>query len=136
VTRLELGVDVAAPVEVTWAAVTDWARQGEWMLATEVRVTAGDGRGVGTGLTAFTGVGPVGFTDTMRVTAWEPPRRCAVRHTGRLVRGTAEFLVEPRGAGSRFTWAEDIPKPLGLVLAPGVWWSLRRFAEFARGYHR
>ncbi|RKT52635.1 SRPBCC family protein [Saccharothrix australiensis] len=135
-TRLELRVDVATPAEVTWAAATDWARQGEWVLATRVRVTRGDGRGVGTELAAFTGLGPIGFTDTMRVTAWEPPLRCAVRHTGRLVRGTAEFRVVPRGACSTFVWVEDVPPALGVVLAPGVRWSLHRFADFVREYDR
>ncbi|MBB5956186.1 carbon monoxide dehydrogenase subunit G [Saccharothrix tamanrassetensis] len=133
-TRLELRVDVAAPAETTWAAVTDWARQGEWMLFTEVRVTGG--QGLGTELSAFTGLGLIGFTDTMRVTAWEPPHRCAVLHTGRFVRGTAEFRVVPHGERSEFIWSEDIPKVLGLAFAPGVRWSLRRFAEFAREYHR
>jgi hypothetical protein len=32
--------------------------------------------------------GPAGFTDTMKITEWDPPRRCVVRHTGRAVRGT------------------------------------------------
>ncbi|CCH28196.1 SRPBCC family protein [Actinosynnema sp. NPDC047251] len=135
-TRLELTVPVDAPAETTWAAVTDWARQGEWMLGTRVRVTAGDGRGVGTELSAFTGLGPIGFTDTMRVTEWDPPYRCAVQHTGRFVRGTAEFRVVPHGERSEFVWSEDIPALLGLAFAPGVRWSLRRFAEFAREYHR
>jgi hypothetical protein len=133
-TRLELRVDVDAPAARTWAAATDWARQGEWMLLTRVRVESGDGRGVGSGLSAFTGVGPVGFTDTMRITAWEPPVRCAVEHTGRLVRGTAEFRVEERGASSRFVWSEDVHWALGLAFAPGVRWSLHRFAAFAREY--
>ena len=66
---------VAAPAETTWAALTDWTRQGEWMLGTSVRVTGGDGRGVGSTLAAFTGVGPLGFTDTMRITGLERRQR-------------------------------------------------------------
>lgn len=134
-TRLDLRVDVDAPAETTWAALTDWARQGEWMLGTTVRVTSGDGASEGSGLEAFTGIGPLGFTDTMRITAWEPPSRCAVEHTGRLVRGTGEFRVVPRGdARSELVWSEDIALPLNLAFAPGVLWSLRRFAAFAREY--
>ena len=30
-------IEIDAPPERVWAAVTDWARQGEWMLATDVR---------------------------------------------------------------------------------------------------
>ncbi|MGM1060131.1 SRPBCC family protein [Saccharothrix sp. Mg75] len=133
-TRLELRVDVDAPAERTWAALTDWDRQGEWMLLTRVRVTAGDGAGPGSELSAFTGLGPLGFTDTMRITAWEPPLRCAVDHTGRLVRGTGEFLVVPRGERSEFRWAEDVNPLLNLAFLPGVKLSLRRFATFAREY--
>lgn len=137
-TRLDLRVQVAAPAERTWTALTDWSRQGEWMLATEVRVTAGDGASAGSELAAFTGVGPIGFTDTMRITAWEPPTRCAVLHTGRVVRGTGEFLVAPLGERSEFTWSEDIALPK--VVAPcfllGVRWSLRRFAAFAKEHGR
>jgi hypothetical protein len=134
VARLDLRVDVEAPATTTWAALTDWARQGEWMLGTTVRVTSGDGASEGSGLEAFTGIGPIGFTDTMRITAWEPPVRCAVAHTGRLVRGTGEFVVVPRGTRSELVWSEDIALPLNLAFAPGVKWSLRRFAAFAREY--
>ncbi|MEU5691519.1 SRPBCC family protein [Actinosynnema sp. NPDC020468] len=131
-TRLELRVHVDAPAERTWAAATDWERQGEWIPFTRVRLLRGSGEGAE--LSAFTGVGPVGFTDTMRVTAWEPPTRCAVTHTGFVVRGTAEFRVVPHGPTSEFVWREDVPLPLAVGFAPGVKWSLRRFARFAEEY--
>ena len=41
-------------------------------------------------LRAVTAIGPVGFTDTMEIVEWDPPHRCVVRHTGRVVRGEAE----------------------------------------------
>lgn len=113
---LELTVDVDATVQETWTAVTDWNRQGEWMLGTRVRGTALDGQGVGGGIEAFSGVGRLGFLDTMEITVWEPPHRCHVLHTGRLVRGTGEFDVRPRGDGlSTFVWREDLELPLGLL---------------------
>ena len=132
---------VDAPVEQTWAAATDWDRQGEWMLGTRVRGTAQDGRGVGGGIEAFTGLGRIGFLDTMEITEWEPPRRCAVLHTGRVVRGTGLFEVQPRGTGSFFLWSEDLELPLGVVGRAGWWvtrplfvvalrWSLNRFARW------
>ncbi|WP_436493877.1 SRPBCC family protein [Actinokineospora sp. HUAS TT18] len=133
-------VDVAAPVEVTWAAITDWPGQGEWMLGTTVKVVGGDGRGIGSALSAFTGVGPLGFTDTMEITAWDPPTRCEVRHTGRIVRGTGVFEVRPRGAGSTLVWEEHLEGgPLiglgwrlgGVAFRVGVRHSLRRFARLA-----
>jgi uncharacterized protein YndB with AHSA1/START domain len=139
---LVLSVDVDAPVEQTWIGATDWDRQGEWMLDTTVRGTVHDGRGVGGGLEAFTGIGRVGVLDVMRIEQWEPPHRCHVVHTGRLVRGTGTFVVEPRGdAGSRFVWREDLELPLGVLgrlgwplvrplVALGVRLSLRRFARW------
>ena len=144
---LELAVDVAAPPERTWQAVTDWARQGEWMLGTTVRVTGGDGRSVGSTLAARTGYGPVGFVDTMEITEWDPARRRAVvAHTGWLVRGDGEFAVTPRaGGGSVVHWTERLRLPFGVlgqagwpllrpVFAAGVRWSLHRLARFCANY--
>ena len=141
-TRLVLEVDVDAPVEATWAAATDWDRQGEWVLGTTVRGTAQQGQGVGGGIEAFTGVGPVGFLDTMEITLWEPPYRCGVLHTGRVVKGTGLFEVVDLGGGrSRFVWSEDLELPLGAVgragwplvrpaFVAGLRRSLKRFAEW------
>lgn len=138
---LILTVDVDAPVEQTWAGATDWAGQGEWMLGTDVRPTEQNGQGVGGGIEAFTGIGPLGFLDTMRITLWEPPHRCHVVHTGRVVRGTGAFEVQPRGSASTFVWREDLELPLGVVgrlgwplvrpfFAYGVKLSLKRFARW------
>ena len=135
---LTLSVDVDAPVEDTWRAAVDWERQGEWVLGTTVR---GTGQAVGGTLEAFTGIGRVGFLDTMEITAWEPPHRCEVLHTGRVVRGTGVFLVQERPGGtSRFVWEETLELPLGAVgrlgwplvrplFAAGVQRSLRKFAR-------
>ena len=146
-TDIVLRVDLDAPPEAVFAAALDWERQGEWMLGTRVRVVAGDGRSVGSEVAATTGIGPLGVTDTMRVTAWDPPRRCEVVHTGRIVRGSAVFAVEPRGRGSTFIWSEHLDLPLGAVgrigfrmVRPAFTWGLARslnsFAEFARNYPR
>ncbi|MCF6509611.1 SRPBCC family protein [Blastococcus sp. MG754426] len=141
-------VEVAAPPERVWAALTDWTRQGEWMLATDVETVGGPAQGVGGRLAARTGL-PVpgrprlGFLDTMVITAWEPPRRVEVLHTGRLVRGPGIFEIEPRGEQSTFVWTERLDLPFGVlgrvgwVLARpfallGIRWSLKRFAAFAR----
>jgi uncharacterized protein YndB with AHSA1/START domain len=141
-THLVLEVDVDAPAEQVWEAAVDWDRQGEWMLGTRVRGTAQQGRGVGGGIEAFTGVGRIGFLDTMEITAWEPPYRCAVLHTGRVVRGTGLFeVVDLSGGRSRFVWSEDLVLPLGAVgragwplvrplFVAGVRRSLRRFAAW------
>jgi hypothetical protein len=134
-TAVEVTARVLVPAEPArlWRLAMDWARQGEWMLATRVS----GGQGVGATVTARTGVGPVAFTDTMVITEWCPPHRCVVRHTGRVVRGTGVFEVAPRGPMSEFAWTENLrlPGPVpgwlarGLVAGPGRWLmdaSLRR----------
>jgi carbon monoxide dehydrogenase subunit G len=141
-------VDVDAPPEQVWAAMTDWVRQGEWMLATDVRTVGGPAQGVGGRIEARTGVPlpggrHVGVLDAMLITDWEPPRRIGVRHTGRFVRGTGVFEVRPRGEHSTFVWTERFDLPLGRLgalgwplarpaVAAGVRMSLRRFPEFVR----
>jgi len=130
-------VTVAAEPARVWQAAVDWPGQHRWMLATRVD----GGHGVGAQVTGRTGIGPAGFTDQMVITEWDPPRRCVVRHTGRLVRGLGELEVAPYGASSEFRWAEylllPLPAPAGRVVAlalrPLAQWglnvSLRRFAR-------
>lgn len=140
--RIRLEVDVAAPVERTWAAATDWDHQGEWMLATKVRGTAQDGRGVGGGIRAATGFGPLAVVDTMEITGWDPPYGAYVKHLGLIVRGTGAFEVRERPGGSTFVWSEQLDLPLGAVgrlgfrvvrplFVAGLRLSLRRFAAWA-----
>src|SRR5262245_19886006 len=110
------------------------------MVATRAEVTGGDGRSVGSRLSAFTGAGVLGFTDVMEITGWDPPRSVSVRHTGRLVRGTGVFRVLPRPGGCRVEWEELLELP-GEVLWPvarpvaAVFFrlSLRRLGALASG---
>lgn len=106
------------------------------MWGTRVR----GGHGVGAEVAAWTGIGPVGFTDTMVITEWDPPRRCVVRHTGRVVRGGGVFEAIPAGPHCEFRWVEqlDLPRvlagPVGrAAIRPlarvGLDFSLRRFAR-------
>ena len=149
-TELTETVDVDVPPGRAWAALTDWVRQGEWMLATDVRTVGGPAEGVGGRLEARTGVpmpggAHLGVLDAMQITRWEPPRRVDVRHTGRVVRGSAVFEVRPRGEGATVVWTEVLDLPLGRggrlgwrfvrpVVRAGLSLSLRRFAAFARRY--
>ena len=129
-----MAVDVDAPAEQVWRAAVDWPSQSDWMFLTRVEATAGSGHAVGDQLAAFTGVGKLGFLDTMTVTAYDAPRRCVVEHTGRVVRGVAAFEVIPLGADrARFVWTEWLVLPLGLLgqvgfalVRPLVMWPLRR----------
>ena len=85
-------------------------------MGTKVRPVNGDGQGLGGQIAAFTGIWKLGFLDTMTVTRWEPPQRCDVIHTGRVVKGTGTFIVESLGEEScRFIWSEDLEIPLGPI---------------------
>jgi hypothetical protein len=144
--EIVLTVDVAAPADQLWAAVTDWPAQGQWMVGTTVRGTVADGRGVGGGIEGFTGVGRLGFLDTMTITRWDPPYRCEVDHHGWVVHGSAVFeVVSVDETHSRFVWAEWLTPPLGLLGAIGfslvkpfavlgIKASLLRLARWAPGH--
>ena len=139
--HLSLDVVVNAPVEAVFEAFTQWANQGEWMLGTRVEVRVGDGRSPDSQIAGWTGLGPIGFWDTMVITRWEPPVRVDVLHTGAVVRGTGTMeVVALPDHRSRFIWSEDLDLPLGVVgrlgwpvaKAPflaGVRASLQRFAR-------
>jgi len=140
ITRVAVTSRVLLPVppEQAWRVVVDWPRQGQWMLATRVR----GGHGPGAQVVARTGIGPLRFTDTMIITHWEPPHRCVVEHTGRMVRGAGVFEVAPAGAGSELWWTERLELPFAAagrwgwrVVRPlaqrGMDLSLRRFARLA-----
>jgi len=137
-TRVEISsrIEVPAGPEEVWRAVVDWPGQRRWMLGTRVQ----GGQGLGAEVTARTGAGPLAFTDTMVITDWDPPRRCVVRHTGRVVRGDGVFEVTPRGTGCEFRWTERLDLPFGdagrlgwRLVRPlaqrGMDTSLRRFAR-------
>ena len=109
---VEERVAVAAPVEVAWAALTDWRGQAGWMVLTTVTAEEG-GHRAGERLDAFTRIGGIGFHDPMEVTRWDPPRRVEVAHLGRVVRGTGVFEVRPAPGGAWLVWVEDLDLPLG-----------------------
>jgi len=140
-----VSVDVDAPPQQTWAAITDWEGQGAWILATTVRQCSASRVGLGVEIEALTGVGRFGVRDTMRVIEWDPPQRCTMQHTGRLIRGRGIFEIAERPGGSRFRWTEDLELPLGavgragwplvrLLTRWGLQRSVERFAAFAESY--
>jgi uncharacterized protein YndB with AHSA1/START domain len=134
-------IDVDATVEETWEAAIDWAQQGRWVLASSVKVTSGDGRGVGATVEARTGIGPLALHDPMEIVEWDPPKRLVLRHVGPFVRGDAIYELERHpGERSRLVWTETLEAPGPLLrglYAVGVplfgvmiRLSLRRFARW------
>ena len=123
--HVALDVVIDAPVDRVFEAFSEWEQQGRWMLGTRVHVSRGDGRSVGSELAAWSGAGPAGFWDTMRITRWEPPYRVDVLHTGKVVKGTGTMeVVALPGGRSRFVWSEDLELPWGAVGRLG--WPLAR----------
>ncbi|TKJ19014.1 SRPBCC family protein [Blastococcus sp. CCUG 61487] len=131
-------IDVEAPPERVWELLTDWERQGDWMLLTDVREVGGPARRLHGRLAARTGIPlpggrRLGVLDTMVVVRWEPPRLVQVQHTGRIVRGPGTFEVLPRDGHATVVCSETWYLPFGVVGVVGWWlarplvvWGLRR----------
>ncbi|MBA3744854.1 SRPBCC family protein [Sporichthya sp.] len=141
---IELSVDIDLPADRVWAGLVDWPSHAAWMPLTKVEVVGGGaGRGEGERIIGWTGFRPLAIADRMTITAWDPPRRLDVVKTGRMLKGTAWFEVQPLGADrSRVRWCEALVPPFG---APGrlltpflsigtrvvIGLALRRFARYA-----
>ena len=126
--HIAMSLVIKAPIERVWAALADWEAQGDWMLQTRVEVTSQIRDGVGTSISAFTGIGKFGVMDHMVVTSWQPPQICDVLHTGKIIKGTGRFeLVEIDSQTTRFNWSEEIlaPKVVFLLIAPGLYAGVR-----------
>lgn len=119
-----------------WQAIADWEGQGNWMLQSRVWVTSQIREGIGTTITAFTGpfyksypkFSNFGLLDTMVVTNWQPPYRCDVMHTGKILKGTGTFeLIEISATATRFNWSEDIEcsRLQFLAIYPFLWIGVR-----------
>ena len=124
--RSSITVDliIDAPAEQTWAAVTDWPRQSDWVAATTVRNTAHDGVGVGGALEAVTGWGPFAVVDPMVIVEWDPPRRVVVEHQGKVRTRVRHF---------RGFCASRRPVALCLVRGAGAAVGAGRALDMARG---
>lgn len=140
--EFRVSVLINADVNQVWEKLINWRSQGEWMALTKVwsSVDSGGQSGVGTEISAFTGVGKFGVLDKMRVTKWDPPTFCAVEHYGKLIKGVGEFrLTQVAENQVRFDWYEEIaaPKIVLALVKPGViiavTYSLRKFARSFRG---
>lgn len=127
-------------IEATWDAAVDWPGQGRWVPGSTVRATGGVGFG-GT-IEARTGWGPLTIVDPMEITAWDPPYRAVLAHTGPLVQGMVVYQIEPLGPDrTRFTWTETLDAPVSAlrpvyvvgtpVFGALIRVALRRFARWA-----
>jgi hypothetical protein len=118
---------VPTPLGAVWDTLTDFGAYGDWIPLTSMRTDPPPVR-LGWGFGGFTGLGPVGFLDSMLVVKWEPPAdgaaRFAVRKTGRVLAGWADVrLTATDAGGTEVLWREEIvprPEPLGRLAAPAT----------------
>ncbi len=122
---LHLVRETTAPPSAVWSVVTDFAAYGRWMPMTRMRTDDGRPR-VGWGFVGVSGLGPLGFADSMLVTLWDPPvdgtsGQFRIVKTGRLLGGWADIRIVPHQDGSLLEWREDVvvrPLPFKRVFAP------------------
>lgn len=129
--RVSVVREISASAEQAWQALVDWPAQGSWMPFTHVRILPGPAEGLGARIEAVTGIGPVRVADPMEIVEWEPPRRCVMRHDGKVLRGTGTFEVAPYGADRCLVrWEEDLRQPFAALTwlgKPFFSWALGRF---------
>ena len=134
--NIKISVILPCSRERAWQAIADWEGQGNWMLQSKVWVISQIREGVGTSIAAFTGpfyksypkFSALGLLDTMVVTKWQPPIRCDVLHTGKVLKGTGTFeLIEISQSATRFNWSEDIEcsRLQFLAIYPFLWIGVR-----------
>ncbi|HUH06597.1 MAG TPA: SRPBCC family protein [Egibacteraceae bacterium] len=135
-TRAAATIDIAAGPAHVWSVLIDWEGQARWMADAQwVRVLTPQRQGPGVIIRARTDiVARLRVDDDMIVTQWCELERIGVRHLGRIIRGSGAFELQPSGAGTRFTWWEELELPLGpvgaaagrLLIAPYVSRIFRR----------
>jgi len=109
---VRVSIEIPLPVERVWEKASRLDRHAEWMAdARSIEFLGAARSGVGTRMRVETRFGPLRTTDTIEVTAWEPPRRITVEHRGRFT-GWGRFLLDPAGPeATRFTWEEQVRFP-------------------------
>ena len=136
--HIAISLKIKAPIQKVWDSLAQWEKQGEWMLQTKVWVTSEITEGVGTHISAFTGVKKIGILDTMLVTTWQPPHTCDVVHTGKIIKGGGRFHLREVGAETTiFDWSEEViaPRLLFLLIWPALYIGVRiSLARFSRSF--
>ncbi len=136
--HIAISLKINAPIQNVWDSLAQWEKQGDWMLQTKVWVTSEITEGVGTQISAFTGIKKLGILDTMVITTWQPPHTCDVVHTGKIIKGSGRFHLREVGTKTTiFDWSEEIiaPRLLFFLLWPALYIGVRiSLARFARTF--
>ena len=118
---IETAGTMPGPPDVVWALLTDWERQGDWMLeASDFVVTSPHREGIGVQAEATIKIAGIRTRDKVTVTGWEPHRRLAIAHEG-WVSGQGEIHLTPLGTDrTHLFWREELEPPVGLLGAVGL----------------
>jgi len=137
--HIAISLIVNAPLEEVWNSLAQWEKQSDWMLQTNVWVTSEITEGIGTQISAFTGISRLGILDTMEVTRWEPPYICDVVHTGKIIQGTGRFQLRAQSPSqTAFDWSEEVLAPpiIFIFIKPVLYLGVRiSLTRFARTFH-
>lgn len=140
--HVEREIVLPATTDQSWAVLTDWERQADWMLdADRVDVVSAERIGVGVRIAVKTRIlGLPAFTEPMEVTGWDPPRRLTIAH-GSAVAGVGTWELTPVDGGTRFVWSEDVRLRVPLVgemaailYRPVMRWLMSRAQQGLRRY--
>jgi hypothetical protein len=114
--RVSAQTELALHPGEAWRRLLAWEDQITWIEdAVSVQVLTSHRRGVGVIVAVRTRVlGVPLLTDRLEVTMWDPPRRLVMAHRS-LVRGVGEWLLQPVGDGTRFTWTEELALPVPII---------------------
>ncbi|MDO8483986.1 MAG: SRPBCC family protein [Candidatus Limnocylindrales bacterium] len=104
---------IDAPIERVWDALADVEGQLRWMQDMKaVRVLTRGQIGVGTRAEAQIRIFGIEVLDPITISAFEPPRRFAIRHEGRFSgEGTIELEPGADGSTTIVRWYETLVPP-------------------------
>lgn len=118
-------IEIDAPIGRVWQVLADIEGQPRWMHDMKaVRILTPGPVGVGTRGEAHVRIFGLGTVDPITITAFEPPRRFAIRHEGQFSgEGTIELNAGPGDRTTVVRWDERILPPVlphlgALLLAP------------------
>jgi uncharacterized membrane protein len=118
---IEVTQELDGPIDLVWRILTDWERQGEWMLeASDFVVVSPNREGVGVVAEATVKIGGISTRDRIRVDVWDPPAHLGIEHLG-WVGGRGDLRMSPLAdARTKLQWTEELRAPLGPLGAIGM----------------
>jgi uncharacterized protein YndB with AHSA1/START domain len=111
---IESLVVIDAPIERVWAEIADVEGQPRWMHDLKsVRIETPGPVGAGTRANGVVRIFGISVTDPITITAFEPPRRFAIRHEGLFTgHGVIDLEAGADGTTTIVRWHETLIPPL------------------------